>query len=103
MAEMRHWMGIARSCERRVDKTPVPNDLGGGLPGYGMVEQGVQQGYSMTRRFICAFAFVIAGLSSPTSSQAQPAPAAPACTAPAEFTRLGHALTRLARRLAMAE
>jgi acyl-CoA thioesterase I len=57
----------------------------------------------MTRRLIWSFALVIAALSSPASVQAQPAPAAPACTAPTEFTRLGHALTRVARRLAMGE
>jgi acyl-CoA thioesterase-1 len=57
----------------------------------------------MTQRFVWSFALVIAALSSPATPQAQPAPAAPACTAPAEFSRLGHTLTRLARRLATAE
>jgi acyl-CoA thioesterase-1 len=57
----------------------------------------------MTGRLIWCFVLVIVALSSPTSLQAQPTPAAPACTVPAEFARLGHTLARLARRLAMAE
>jgi acyl-CoA thioesterase-1 len=58
----------------------------------------------MTRRLIWPFALVIAALSTPASLTAQTAPAAvPACVAPAEFTRLGHTLTRTARRLMAAE
>jgi acyl-CoA thioesterase I len=60
----------------------------------------------MTRRFIWLFALVIAAFSSsagPTQAQTAPAAAAPACAAPGEFTRLGHTLTRMARRLTSAE
>jgi hypothetical protein len=54
----------------------------------------------MTRRFVWPLALVIAVLSSPASLNAQ---TAPACVAPAELTRLGHTLTRTARRLTAAE
>jgi acyl-CoA thioesterase-1 len=59
----------------------------------------------MTRRSFWPFALVIAVLSTPASLQAQTASAtvAPACRAPAELTRLGHTLTRLAHRLAASE
>src|SRR3954453_13119846 len=46
---------------------------------------------------------VAAALSSPASPHAQTALATPACTAPAEFTRLGHTLTHMVRRLASGE
>jgi acyl-CoA thioesterase-1 len=57
-------------------------------------------------RFIWPFALAIAAVSSPASlaqAQTAPAAAAPVCAAPAELTRLGHTLNRLARRLAAAE
>jgi acyl-CoA thioesterase I len=60
----------------------------------------------MTRRFAWPFALAIAAFSSPASpAQAQTAAVAAtaACAAPAELTRLGHTLTRLARRLTTAE
>lgn len=63
----------------------------------------VRTSCSTTQGLIGLCALVIVALSSPTSLQAQTAPAGPACTAPAEFTRLGHTLTRMARRLASGE
>src|SRR5215207_6481999 len=63
----------------------------------------VRTSYSMTQWLIGLCAMVAAALSSPASLHAQTAPATPTCTAPAEFTRLGHTLTHMARRLASGE
>src|SRR3954471_3063384 len=60
----------------------------------------VRTSYSMTKWFTGLCVMVAAALSSPASLHAQTAPATPACTAPAEVTRLGHTLTHMARRLA---
>ena len=57
----------------------------------------------MTQCLAGLYAMVAAALSSPASLHAQTALATPACTAPAEFTRLGHTLTHVARRLASGE
>ena len=63
----------------------------------------VRTSYSMIQWLTRLCAMVAAALSSPASLHAQTAPAPPACTAPAEFTRLGHTLTHMARRLASGE
>ena len=63
----------------------------------------VRTSYSMTQWLTGLCAMVAAALSSPASLHAQTALATPACTAPAEFTRLGHTLTHMARRLASGE
>jgi acyl-CoA thioesterase I len=60
----------------------------------------------MTRQFLCSFALAISALpvaASIAPAQAQQAAAAPACTAPAELTKLGQALAHTARRLAAGE
>src|SRR3954471_18519349 len=63
----------------------------------------VRASYSMAQWVSGLSAMVAAVLSSPASLHAQTAPATPACTAPAEFTDLGHTLTHMARRLASGE
>ena len=63
----------------------------------------VRTSYSMTQWLTGLCAMVAAALSSPASLHAQTALATPACAAPAEFTRLGHTLTHMARRLASGE
>ena len=57
----------------------------------------------MTQWLTGLCAMVAAALSSPASLHAHTVPAMPACTAPAELTRLGHTLTHMARRLASGE
>jgi acyl-CoA thioesterase-1 len=63
----------------------------------------VRTSYSIAQWLTGLFAMVAAALSSPASLHAQTAPGMPACTAPAEFTRLGHTLTHMALRLASGE
>lgn len=63
----------------------------------------VRTSYSIAQWLTGLCAMVAAALSSPASLNAQTAPGMPACTAPAEFTRLGHTLTHMARRLASGE
>lgn len=63
----------------------------------------VRMSYSIAQWLTGLCAMVAAALSSPASLNAQTAPGMPACTAPAEFTRLGHTLTHMARRLASGE
>jgi lysophospholipase L1-like esterase len=59
----------------------------------------------MTRRLLYSFAVAIAIVPAASSfpTNAQTVPAAPACTAPADLTRLGQALAHTARRLSAGE
>jgi acyl-CoA thioesterase I len=63
----------------------------------------VRTSYSIAQWLTGLCVMVAAALSSPASLNAQTAPGMPACTAPAEFTRLGHTLTHMARRMASGE